>query len=133
MPDPIFDSALLSMCMTWRHDFGLLDRKEQIAIRKELLGLYERHVKPAIIRAKAAEFTAHTFSIACDAHKRRAERAESILLDESMDHKTHGFCDCPLCKFAESIAPPADASTMGGEREPAPYIPEPWGAPDGEE
>ena len=55
MPDPIFDSALLSMCMTWRHDFGLLDRKEQMEVKRELLGLYEHHVKPALDRAEAAE------------------------------------------------------------------------------
>lgn len=55
MPDSIFDSALLSMCMTWRHDFGLLDRKEQMELKRLLLPLYEHHVKPAIDRASSAE------------------------------------------------------------------------------
>jgi len=69
MPDPISDTALLSMCMTWRHDFGLLDRKEQRAIKRELLGLYEHHVKPAIDRASSAESS-------LTAMRQRAEEVE---------------------------------------------------------
>lgn len=117
MPDSIFDSALLSMCMTWRHDFGLLDRKEQMAIRRELLGLYEHHVKPALEYASSAES-----SLA--AMRQRAEEAEEALRCLYNIH-ARGVFSLPdehyaaITNAAEvlSASPPADASTMGSTSE----------------
>jgi len=130
MSDPIVDSALLSMCMTWRHNFGLLDRKEQMAIKRELLGLYEHHVKPALDRASSAES-----SLA--AMRQRAERAEEVLRDfvsilaiphpvEPGTYKELLTTAFGRAKELLGMVPdpgathPADASTIGGDHIPQP-------------
>ena len=37
---------LTSMCLTWRHDFGLLSATQQEAIRSQLRQLHDHHVAP---------------------------------------------------------------------------------------
>ena len=91
-----------------------------------------------------------------DAAVARGERAEAIIYDEAMDHRAHGFCDCPLCKFADALAAASDkpqssscdscshkdlrldnecAAFHGKDDCPhyAALSPEPWGGPEGEE
>lgn len=41
-------AMLDSMCLTYRHDFGLLSDEEKDKVRNELRGLFEHHVKPLL-------------------------------------------------------------------------------------
>ncbi len=48
-------TELDSMCMTWRHDFGLMDDSEKGKLRELLSGLHRHHVVPLV--KKLAEAT----------------------------------------------------------------------------
>lgn len=68
-----------------------------------------------------------------DAAVARAEKAEAIIYDEAMDHRAHGFCDCPLCEFADAIAAAPDHISQPGKKvEYTALAPELCGWPDGE-
>lgn len=48
MNQKMLDALINGMCMTYRHDFGLLDEKSQEALRTTMRQIYQHNVKPYI-------------------------------------------------------------------------------------
>lgn len=114
--------ALEARCAGLERKIEALD-KENIVMRRQMELLIDERDAARSSLDKACEdyrvLSAHLDKSranhvhACearDAWKTRAERAEAIIYDEAVDHRAHGFCYCPLCKFADAISGHAPAT-----------------------
>ena len=70
-----------------------------------------------------------------DAAIARAEQAENVLhyIADQCDKGMAGNWAVNQARIYFATTSTADASETDGGKKPAPYIPEPWGGPDGEE